>query len=228
MPDAAPLDALRRAQGQVVRAAHALAKALQGEGIDGAGLRDTATGVATGLMEVDAELTAALAVAPRNRDDAWKSPRMHLAPLDLLALAVERSPQDQIGRDTAFDLRSLAQHLAAVGRAREAVSTRDYEYIEETAIEAIALLSEKQSPAPAASPVCDCGLMVETHATGDGSVREHKPTCAIKRGGRFGSPAASLEVEALDALEMLLDEDIKLGDCRKPVLAVLRKAGRHE
>jgi hypothetical protein len=64
-----PSDALRDSllfvQGCVVRAAHGLAMALKGEGIDGADLKDTATGVATGLMEVDARITAALVCAVR-------------------------------------------------------------------------------------------------------------------------------------------------------------------
>jgi hypothetical protein len=56
--------ALERVQGCVVRAAHALALALKGDGIDGADLTETTTGVSAGLVEVDAHITRALAALP--------------------------------------------------------------------------------------------------------------------------------------------------------------------
>jgi hypothetical protein len=56
--------ALERVQGCVVRAAHALAMALKGDGIDGADLTETTTGVSAGLVEVDAHITRALAALP--------------------------------------------------------------------------------------------------------------------------------------------------------------------
>lgn len=42
-------------------------------------------------------------------------------------------------------------------------------------------------PAPAQTTSCNCGLMVETHTTGDGSVREHKKWCAAR--GYLAHPA---------------------------------------
>lgn len=64
----APSDALRDSlvfvQGCVVRAAHGLAMALKGEGVEGADLKETTIGVSAGLMDVDARITAALAASP--------------------------------------------------------------------------------------------------------------------------------------------------------------------